>query len=127
MIAELRTELQNTAYDLETDQAVADYLNGLVAVEVTEIKGSQIYNTMVPADFVGLTAENQQYVRDIISLGSVNVSEGTNARAVLISVFTGLPTLKALAALTTKQVTRASLIGINSTVMDYHVAEARNG
>ncbi|MDA3807271.1 MAG: hypothetical protein PF440_05075 [Thiomicrorhabdus sp.] len=37
MIAELKTELQNTAYDLETDQAVADYLNGLVAVDVTEI------------------------------------------------------------------------------------------
>ncbi len=95
MIAELRTELQNTAYDLETDQAVADHLNGLVPVDVTEIKGSQIYNTMFPADFVGLTAENQQYVRDILSLGSVNVSEGTNARAVLISVFTGLPTLTA--------------------------------
>ncbi len=29
--AELKTELQNTAYDLETDQVVADYLNGLVA------------------------------------------------------------------------------------------------
>jgi hypothetical protein len=52
----------------------------------------QIYNAIVPADFTSLSASNQQLVRDILGMGTVDASPGTNVRATLVSVFTGKAT-----------------------------------
>jgi hypothetical protein len=51
------------------------------------IPTTQIYNAIVPSEFQALSAAQQQYIRDILSLGNVYVSSGTNARAVLLQVF----------------------------------------
>lgn len=52
----------------------------------------KIYNAIVPADFTSLTAANQQLVRDILGMGTVDASSGTNVHAVLASVFAGKTT-----------------------------------
>lgn len=48
----------------------------------------QIYNLIVPSDFGALAAANQQLVRDILSMGTVDVSPGTSVRARLVAIFT---------------------------------------
>jgi len=58
-----------------------------------------IYNALDPAEFVGLTAAQQQRVRDLFGMGTVDVSSGTNARAMLVSIFgAGTATRAALVA-----------------------------
>jgi hypothetical protein len=47
----------------------------------------RIYNAIVPAEFQALTAGNQQLIRDILGMGTVDVGTGTNVRAVLLQVF----------------------------------------
>jgi hypothetical protein len=53
------------------------------------IQTHMIYNAIVPADFDSLLAGPQQMVRDIISMGIVDASSGTNVHARLASVFAG--------------------------------------
>lgn len=50
----------------------------------------KIYNAIVPSEFAALTAANQQLVRDILAMGSVDASAGTNVRNVLLSKFPSL-------------------------------------
>lgn len=60
----------------------------------------KIYNLIDAAEFGALTAANQQLVRDILNMGTVDGSPGTAIRARLVSIFTnGGPTRVALAAL----------------------------
>lgn len=128
MIAQLKTELATGNYDGMTDSAVATALNAPVSIERKELTTGAIYNCIVPAEFTALTADQKQLLRDILGLGAVDVSTGTNARAVLLSLFPGgTGTLANLAAAVTTSTTRAAQIGISQTVMDYHVTEARNG
>lgn len=47
-----------------------------------------IYNCILPSEFAAETATNQQLIRDILGLGSVDVSNGTSARTRIVSVFT---------------------------------------
>lgn len=66
----------------------------------TIIATYRIYNAIVPADFASLTAANQQLVRDIFGMGTVDASPGTNVYTTLASVFAGkTATLNALTAL----------------------------
>lgn len=46
-----------------------------------------IYNLIVRSEFNALTAAFQQSVRDIISMGTVDASPGTQARAQMIAIF----------------------------------------
>ena len=101
----IKAEITNNAaiYQGMTDAQIATALMAKTVVGSVQpllVPTTIIYNTIVPADFQSLTAANQQLVRDILSMGSVNASPGTNVRAVLQSVFTGKTnTLTALAAL----------------------------
>ena len=47
-----------------------------------------IYNLIVPSEFVALTAANQQLVRDILSMGTVDGSPGTSVRTRMVTIFT---------------------------------------
>src|SRR5690348_13711294 len=47
----------------------------------------QIYNAIVASEFVALTAANQQRMRDILAMGTVDASAGTQVRSVLLSIF----------------------------------------
>lgn len=49
----------------------------------------RIYNVMDAAELSALTAAAQQRVRDILSMGTVDASTGTNVRAALASIFAG--------------------------------------
>lgn len=47
----------------------------------------EIYNCIVPAEFVALTTTNQQLIRDILGMGTVDASPGTSVRARIVAVF----------------------------------------
>lgn len=59
----------------------------------------KIYNSIVPSDFVTLSANNQQRIRDILTMGTVDASPGTNVRSVVQNIFANTATLTVLATL----------------------------
>jgi hypothetical protein len=111
LFAELTADPEGRGYGAMTPEQVVESLLAPIQTERTNLSSGEIYNAIVPADFVGLTDANRQYVRDILGLGSVDVSTGTNARSVLVSVFAGKPTLANLAASVQSSTSRAQQIG----------------
>lgn len=61
----------------------------------------RIYNVIDPTEFGALTAGNQQLVRDILNMGTVDGSPGTAIRARMVALFSNAsgPTRLALAAI----------------------------
>lgn len=59
----------------------------------------RVYNLIDLAEFVALTAANQQLVRDILGMGTVDASPGTSVRARMVAVFPSGTTRTALNAL----------------------------
>lgn len=60
----------------------------------------KIYNLIAVAEFTALSASNQQLIRDIIGMGTVDASPGTSIRARIVAVFpNGTATFTALSAL----------------------------
>lgn len=60
----------------------------------------KIYNLINPAEFNALTAPNQQLVRDILGMGTVDCSAGTFIRSRIIGMFpNGTATFTSLAGL----------------------------
>lgn len=59
----------------------------------------RIYNLIDPTEFSALTAANQQLVRDIIGMGTVDASPGTSVRARMVALFPSGTTRTALNAL----------------------------
>ncbi len=73
-----------------TTQQKLDAVNGwTVAGPATQmiIPTYIIYNAIDPAEFLSLSAGNQQLVRDILSMGTVDVSVGTSVRNRLLALF----------------------------------------
>jgi len=109
-LEQLQSELSNDplgrGYAAMTDQQVADDLND-VSREVlyNKLSGSTIFNAINPSEFVALTDQNKQLVRDVFSLGdTVDVGPNTNARDVLINAFgAGTLTLDNLVAAVARQ------------------------
>lgn len=62
----------------------------------------KIYNLIVGTEFSALTAANQQLIRDILNMGTVDASPGTQIRARIVAIFPNTTTtfanLSALAA-----------------------------
>lgn len=60
----------------------------------------KIYNLIVASEFASLIAANQQLVRDILGMGTVDASAGTQVRARIVALFpSGTATFTALSAL----------------------------
>lgn len=59
----------------------------------------KIYNLVDLTEFTALTAANQQLVRDILGMGTVDGSAGTSVRARLVAIFPSGITRTALNAL----------------------------
>lgn len=60
----------------------------------------RIYNVVDTSEFSALSAANQQLLRDILSMGTVDASTGTSVRTRLLALFgAGTATRTALAAL----------------------------
>ena len=47
----------------------------------------KIYNLIVGSEFSALTAANQQLIRDILGMGTVDCSPGTQIRARIVAIF----------------------------------------
>jgi hypothetical protein len=97
------------------------------APERSFVSGSEIYNTIVPAEFTALTDAQKQNVRDVFGLGDrIDVRTGTNIRTSLLNAFgAGTATRTALGALVTQQQSRASELGLAGvTATDIVDAEA---
>ena len=60
-----------------------------------------IYNTILSSDFLALDSTQRQQVRDILNMGTVDVSAGTQGRARIASLFAGTASLTALIAVST--------------------------
>lgn len=84
--------------------------NKLAAINALTVSGAaipmviatyKIYNLIDPTEFAALTAANQQLVRDILGMGTVDGSPGTSVRARMVAVFSNASgaTRLALAAL----------------------------
>jgi len=138
MIAQLKTELATGTYDSMTDAQVADSLNAPIEIPqeymLTDIRLAAAIGTVkavtviqafkTQADPVSLwiveklagtgldvgNAEAPAFIQPLVDAGVVTKSEADS--------------ILALGKTTTS---RAKQIGINQTVMDYHVTEARNG
>jgi hypothetical protein len=64
---------------------------------------TDIYNCIVPSEWNALSSANQQNIRDILYMGIVDASFGTNVRAMLAAVFgAGTATRAAFIAAETK-------------------------
>lgn len=61
-----------------------------------------IYNTIDPTEFGALSAANQQLIRDILGMGTVDASPGTSVRARIVAIFPTGTTRTALNALAAK-------------------------
>lgn len=62
-----------------------------------------IYNLIDPADWQAASAANQQLLRDILSMGTVDASPGTSVRSRVAAIFgVGTATRTALTALAAK-------------------------
>lgn len=62
-----------------------------------------IYNLIVASEFAALSAANQQLIRDILNMGTVDASPGTQVRSMIVARFpNGTSTFTALAALAAK-------------------------
>jgi hypothetical protein len=60
----------------------------------------KIYNLIVATEFIALTAANQQLIRDILGMGTVDASPGTSVRSRIVALFpSGTATFTALSAL----------------------------
>lgn len=132
LASEIATDPLARGYAGMTDQQVADDLNTAYREIIrSNLSGSTIFNAIVPSEFSGLTADQQQLVRDVFSLGdAVDVGPGTNARTVLLDAFgAGTVTRDNLVAAVTVNVTRAeelNLLGRSEEIGPAHVAEARS-
>ena len=128
-IETLKTELvsghpDTGAYDAD-DVLAANQLNAVNrTVNVESVTGQQIFEAVVPAHYVALSADHKQLFGMIVGLETILVN-GTNTKAALVAMFSGATaTLTALAALQTEQVSRAAELGIG-VVAPGHVENAR--
>ena len=110
----LRAELDSdpSFYDPLTDQQVADHLLQLTGTrDVDAVSPTDIYEAIVPSEYVGLTDAEKLQLSDIFSLPEVRL--GGNAEVVLTNAFgAGTTTRTNLLALTTVTVTLAAELGI---------------
>lgn len=52
------------------------------------IPSYRLFNVIDPAEFGALSAANQQRIRDMLGMGMIDASAGTNARTLLQNIFT---------------------------------------
>jgi hypothetical protein len=53
----------------------------------TTVPSYVLYNAIVPSEFQALVAATQQLVRDVLSLGVIDISNAGNARTVILQAF----------------------------------------
>ena len=119
--AQLKTELQTDPLTLGyaallaagNHGAVADVLNQsrtAVSIPRTTVPAWEVFDAIVPAEWASLTAQEKQRIQTILSMGTVSV-QGTNTRNSFLAAFAaGTTTRSNLAALQTRQGSRAEFL-----------------
>lgn len=139
MISELKTELLLSDYADLSDQEVADALNAetieqsqeymLTDVRLAALVGTVKAVTVIEAFKAQGDPVSLWIVEKLASTG-LDIGNAEAPAFVLPLVDSGVVTQAEAELILDKGkrfISRAQQIGINSTVMDYHVAEARNG
>lgn len=126
---ELSTDPLARGYAAMTDAEAAADLNTVYRTRTIErLDQADVYNAVVPVEFIALGAEARQEVWDIVQVGGAGglwVRPGDTARARFITLFGAeSDTIQALAALLTEDIGRAEELGLG-TVKPGHVAKAR--
>lgn len=115
-------------YTGKTDSQVAAILMAVnQQVACTKISAAELWENTNLAEYAGLTAARLQAYNVLISLGTIDVSGGTNSREALKDLFpAGGPTRTKLVALISKPLlkSRAEILGLG-LVWPGHVGKAR--
>ncbi len=134
MIGKIKSEITvdslGRGYGAMSDRAVADDLNTSYRnVVLTSVTAAQIFEAIVPSEFVSLTAAQQVRVDRILSLGDgIDATAGSQARAEILDMFVGGTTTRTnLATLvdSSQTQTRAAELGLPFTRAG-HVELARS-
>jgi hypothetical protein len=72
-----------------TTQQKLDNLNAqtVSVTSSTTVPSYVLYNAIVPSEFQALVSATQQLVRDVLSLGVIDISNTGNARTVILQAF----------------------------------------
>lgn len=124
--AELTDDPLTRGYAGMTDaQVLASLLTQNRSVARQTVRGAEIYNAIVPGEFQALSAAQQQFVRDVFSLGDeIDARPSTNARNVLATIFDNTTTLTNLAALLSQTISRAEELGLGE-LREHDIARVR--
>lgn len=116
-----------TGLSAMTDAEVLTELQQTETYERKQVSGAEIYNAIDPTEFAGLSSAQQSRVRDVFSLGDrIDVSQGTNARAVLLNAFPGGgTTVSNLQEVVQETRTIAQKYGIGDGVTERDIAYVR--
>ena len=115
LAVEINSDPLTRGYSGMTDTQIAADLNTAYRTRTrTTLSSAEIYEQINAAEFVALSADNKQLVRDVLGLGDgIQVGPSTKARNVMISVFGGQSaTVTSIAAILTEQITRAGELGL---------------
>lgn len=112
--AQLKTELQTDPLTLGYAALLAAGNHGAVADVLnqsrTAVPAWEVFDAIVPAEWASLTAQEKQRIQTILSMGTVSV-HGTNTRNSFLAAFAaGTTTRSNLAALQTRQGSRAEFL-----------------
>lgn len=128
-IAALKSELmvdpESIGYSAMTDVQAADSLNmANRTVNVKSVTGQQIFGAVVPSHWNALSTDYKQLFGVIVGMQTILVND-PNTKLALTTMFSGATaTLDALVALQTKQVSRATELGLEFVRVG-HIQQAR--
>ena len=116
-------------YDRGSDSDVAYLLNqsrAVIRIDRDIVPAYEIYEAIVPGEWKALVADEKQRIQTLLSMGEVN-AQGPNTRASFLATFVaGSQTRTNLAALQTRDGSRAEqLFGAGIAVTWQDVAAAR--
>jgi len=119
LLDELRDDPLAIGYAGMDDQQRMDSLeddSARPAPDLIQIEAAQLYDAIDRVEYTALSASQQDRVKIILSLGRINTSQGTQARAEILEIFPpGGDTITALTTLITNRTqSRAQELRIGS-------------
>lgn len=132
--AQLKTELQTDSLALGyapfisagNHAALADLLNQVratIAIDRDTVAAWEVFDAVVPSEWTALSAQEKQRIQTILSMGMVSV-RGANTRSAFLAAFVaGTTTRSNLAALQTRQGSRAEQL-FSQSITPADIAQA---
>jgi len=122
---EVTTDPLGRGYSAMSNEAVATDLNTVYREEdVDLVRGQDIFEAVVPAEYNALTDKQMALLHAIIGMGDIQVN-GTNTRDALLAMFgAGTETRSNLAELQKQGISRGQELGLG-IVKPGHVEEVR--